>query len=198
MKQEVLFLLLNEYADWESAFLAASLNAGVMPGSEVKYVTKVVAPTLDAVSSIGGFRTLPDYSFQTMPKDYAALILIGGMQWNSPEAEQVVPIVQDALQRGKIVGAICNGASFMAKHGFLNDVKHTGNTIQQIKLWGGERYTNEAGYQEKQAFSDKNIVTANGTGQLEFSREVLLLLKADTPENIHASYGFYKNGFCPC
>ena len=26
MKQEVLFLLLNEYADWEGAFLAISLN----------------------------------------------------------------------------------------------------------------------------------------------------------------------------
>ena len=38
MKQEVLFLLLNEYADWEGAFLAISLNTGVIPGSEVKYV----------------------------------------------------------------------------------------------------------------------------------------------------------------
>lgn len=194
MKQEVLFLLLNEYADWESAYLAATLNGGVMPGSEVKYTTKVVAPTLEAVCSIGGFRTLPDYSFQTMPKDYAALILIGGMQWDSPEAEQVVPLVEDALKRGKIVGAICNGASFMAKHGFLNNVKHTGNTVQQLKLWGGENYTNEAGYEEKQAASDKKIVTANGTGQLEFCRELLLLLEADTPERIHATYDFYKNG----
>lgn len=194
MKQEVLFLLLNEYADWESAYLAATLNGGVMPGSEVKYATKVVAPTLEAVCSIGGFRTLPDYSFQSMPKDYAALILIGGMQWDSPEAEQVVPLVEDALKRGKIVGAICNGASFMAKHGFLNNVKHTGNTIQQLKLWGGENYTNEAGYEEKQAASDKKIVTANGTGQLEFCRELLLLLEADTPERIDATYDFYKNG----
>lgn len=195
MKQEVLFLLLNEYADWEGAFLATSLNAGVMPGSEVKYTPKVVAPTLQPVNSIGGFRTLPDYSFQTMPDDYAALILIGGMQWNSAEAEQVVPLVEAALKQGKIVGAICNAASFMAKHGFLNDVKHTGNTLAQIKLWGGDRYTNEAAYQEKQAASDKNIVTANGTEHLEFCRELLLLLKADTPENIHGSYEFYKNGF---
>lgn len=126
-----------------------------MPGSEVKYTPKVVAPTLDAVRSIGGFRTLPDYCFQTMPTDYAALVLIGGMQWNSPEAEQAVPLVKDALQRGKIVGAICNAASFMAKHGFLNNVKHTGNTIQQLKLWGGQEYTNEAGYEEKQAVSDQ-------------------------------------------
>ena len=195
MKQEVLFLLLNEYADWEGAFIASSLNAGVMPGSEVKYITKVVAPTMDAVHSIGGFRTLPDYSFRTMPTDYAALILIGGMQWNSVEAEQVVPLVQNALLHGKIIGAICNASSFLAKHGFLNDVKHTGNTVQQLKLWGGENYTNETGFIEQQATSDKNLVTANGTGQLEFSRELLQLLKADTPEQIQESYGFYKKGF---
>lgn len=195
MKQEVLFLLLNEYADWEGAYIATALNAGVMPGSEVKYVPKTVAPTLDPVCSIGGFHTLPDYNFQTIPKDYAALILIGGMQWNSPEAEQVVPLVQNALLHGKVIGAICNAASFMAKHGFLNHVKHTGNTLQQLQQWGGERYTNKASYQVKQAASDKNIVTANGTGQLEFSRELLLLLKADTPERINESYDFYKNGF---
>lgn len=57
MKKEVLFLLLNEYADWEGAYLASTLNAGVMPDSEVKYITKVVAPTLEPVCSIGGFRT---------------------------------------------------------------------------------------------------------------------------------------------
>ena len=49
MKQQVLFVLLNEYADWEGAFLASALNAGVMPGSDTKYVCKVVAPTMDAV-----------------------------------------------------------------------------------------------------------------------------------------------------
>lgn len=192
MKQEVLFILLNEYADWEGAFLSISLNTGVIPGNEIKYIPKTVTPTLEGVRSIGGFRTMPDYSFQTMPADYAALILIGGMQWKSPEAELVAPMVQEALKRGKIVGAICNAASFLCSHGFLNDVKHTGNTLSQLKLWGGDPYTNEAGYQEKQAVSDKNIVTANGTGHLEFARELLLLLNADTPENIEASYNYYK------
>ena len=188
MKQEVLFLLLNDYADWEGAFLSISLNAGVLPGNEVKYISKTVAPTLDEVRSIGGFRTVPDYSFQTMPADYAALVLIGGMQWQSPESELVVPIVQDALQRGKIVGAICNASAFMGAHGFLNDVKHTSNTLPYLKQFAGSAYTNEAGYQEKQAVSDKNIVTANGTGHLEFTREFLLLLNADTPERFDAAF----------
>ncbi len=195
MKEEILFVLLNDYADWEGAFLSAALNSGVMPDSEIKYTVKTVAPTLSEVYSLGGFRTMPDYSFSTVPADYAALILIGGMRWDAAESEHVVPLIHDALQRGKIVGAICNAVSFMCAHGFLNDVKHTGNTLSQLKLWGGDRYVNEAGYVEKQAVSDKNIVTANGTGYLEFTRELLLLLKADTPERIELSYDFNKNGF---
>ena len=194
MKKEVLFLILNDYADWEGAFLATSLNTGVMPDSEIKYVSKTVAPTLEEVHSIGGFRTLPDYSFQNMPSDYAAVVLIGGMQWKSPEAEQVAPIVREALRQGKIVGAICNAASFMCAHGFLNNVKHTGNTLAQLKLWGEANYTNEAGYVEQQAVSDKNIVTANGTGHLEFTRELQILLQADSIDRINGAYDFYKNG----
>lgn len=195
MEQQVLFFLLNEYADWEGAFLASCLSAGVMPGSEVKYVVKTVALTPEAVCSLGGFRTLPDYSFQNIPEDYAALVLVGGMQWDSPEAGQVAAIVEQALRKGKVVGAICNAAAFMAAHGFLNGVRHTGNTLQGLKEWGKGNYTNEAGYVEKQAVSDGNVVTANGTGYMEFTRELLLLLQADTPERIEESYDFYKNGF---
>ena len=42
--------------------------------------------------------------------------------------------------------------------------------------------------------SDGNIVTANGTGYLEFTRECLLWLHADTDEVIEASYQFNKHG----
>ena len=167
---------------------------GVMPGSETKYIVKTVAPTRDSITSLGGFHTIPDYNFETIPKNYTALILIGGMQWNSPEAEQGVPILQKAMQQNKIIGAICNAVSFMAAHGFLNDIKHTGNTVQQLQLWRKENYTNEAGYMERQAVSDKNIVTANGTGYLEFTRELLLLLHVDTEERITTYYEFNKNG----
>ena len=131
-----------------------------------------------------------------MPKDYAALVLIGGFGWSTPAAEQVVPIVRQAIEKGKIVGAICNGASFMAKHGFLNAVKHTGNGLEQLKYWGGEVYTNSDGYVHAQAVSDKNIVTANGSAALEFAKELLLLLENDTPERIAMYYQFYKQGFC--
>ncbi|MDE5960077.1 MAG: DJ-1/PfpI family protein, partial [Muribaculaceae bacterium] len=142
------------------------------------------------------FRTMPDYSFDTMPDDYAALVLIGGFGWATPVAAQVEPIVRQAIERGKIVGAICNGASFMAKCGFLNAVRHTGNGLEQLRLWGGNNYTNPAGYIHTQAVSDKNIVTANGSASLEFAKELLLLLENDTTERVEMYYQFYKQGFC--
>ena len=195
MRKKVLFIILNEYTDWEGAFLSTALHVGVIPGGEIKYEVHTVAPTLDTIRSIGGFRTLSDYSFDNMPKDYAALVLIGGNSWDLSEAELVAPLVQEALDNGKIVGAICNGASFLCSHGFLNNVKHTGNGLDQLKKWGDIVYTNAENYVEAQAVSDKNIVTANGVGHLEFTREMLLLLEANTPENIASWYDFYKNGF---
>lgn len=89
----------------------------------------------------------------------------------------------------------------MAKCGVLNDVKHTGNGLEQLKLWGGENYTNAEGYVHVQAVSDRNIVTANGSATLKFAKELLLLLENDSPERIEMYYQFNKQGFCnlfPC
>ena len=197
MSNEVLYILLPDYAAHEAVFLSQAIASDEYAMKEnPKYVNKVVAPTLEPVKSIGGFRTMPDYSFDTMPDDYAALVLIGGFGWSTPVAERVVPIVKKAVEGGKIVGAICNAASFMAKHGFLNAVKHTGNGLDQLKIWGGENYTNPEGYIHAQAVSDGCIVTANGSATLEFAKELLTLLENDTPEQIEMYYQFNKQGFC--
>lgn len=197
MKNEVLYLLLDDYADHEPVFLATAIYCEEKGMKEnPKYVNKTVAPTLNPVRSCGGFRTLPDYSFETIPDEYAALILIGGYGWlNDDIADKVVPIVSNAIEKGYVIGAICNAASFLAKHGFLNNIKHTGNGLEQLKHWGGNLYTNQAGYINEQAVSDKRIVTANGTGELEFAKELLLLLENDTPEQIEMFYRFNKDGF---
>lgn len=197
MKNEVLFLLLNDYADHEPVFLSTAISCDERDiKKNPKYVNKVVAPTLDIIRSCGGFHTVPDYSFATMPDDYAALILIGGYGWlDDKETENVVPVVRNAVDKGIVVGAICNAASFLARNGLLNHVRHTGNGLEQLKLWGGANYTNEMGYLNEQAVSDHRIVTANGFGALEFAKELLLLLEVDSPEKIEMFYRFNKEGF---
>lgn len=98
MKQEILFVLLNNFADWEGAYIAPSLNFVSEPGCESKYAVKTVSITREPVMSCGGFKVLPDYSINDIPADYAGVVLIGGTSWFNPEAEQIVPLVKDAIE----------------------------------------------------------------------------------------------------
>lgn len=195
--KEVIFVLLNGFADWEGAYVAVCLNQGVKPGNPVRYQVKTLSLTKDPVVSIGGFRVLPDYTPEDLPEEYAGLVLIGGMSWFTSEAASLVPLVEKAVREKKLVAGICNASVFLGMHGFLNDVKHTSNTLAYLKQYAGEKYTGEAHYVCQQVVRDGNIVTANGTAALEFCREILYALQADTAEVIEESYGFYKNGFCP-
>lgn len=193
-------MLLDQFADWEGALLAPALNMGVdiMPQPEAqKYVARTLAPSKAGVCSIGGMRVIPDYDFEEMPEDFAALVLVGGLGWRSEEAQTLAPCVRKAVAAGKVVGAICNASLYLGALGLLNGVKHTSNTLALLEAWAGKAYTNAPGYVEQQAVSDGGIVTANGTAALEFTREMLLALGADTSERIEAWYAFNKQGFCP-
>ena len=197
MSNEILYILLPDFASHEMVYLMEAISSDEQQlKTNPKYVNKIVAPTAEPVCAIGGFKVIPDYTFDNMPDDYTALVLIGGYGWLTPIADEVKPIVRKAIEKGKIVGATYNGVSFMAKCGFLNNVRHTGNGLEQLKLWGCENYTNPDGYIHSQAVSDRNIVTANGSGALEFAKELLLLLENDTPERIEMYYQFNKQGFC--
>lgn len=196
MKKEVLFVLLDDFADWEGAFLAPALAQGITrEGGGTDYIPRTFCPSKTSVRSLGGMTVTVDYTTANVPEDFAALILVGGMQWQSDDAEAVVPLVAKALSRGRLVGAICNATGFLAAHGFLNDVRHTGNTLDVLRQWGGERYTGQDRFEEQQAVRDGNIVTANGTAGLEFMRECLAGLQVGTPEGIDAYYAFNKHGF---
>ena len=193
--KKVLYVLLPQFAEHELPYLTQPLRSDSMAMKEnPKYENKIVAESMEPVEAISGFRLLPDYTFDSIPEDYAALVLIGGYGWKGEAAERVAPLVADAIRKGRIVGAICNAASWMASKGFLNDVRHTGNGIEQLQLWGGDAYTNAAGYVNAQAVSDRNIVTANGSASLEFACEILTLLKNDDPKEIEMYRLFYKMG----
>lgn len=78
---------------------------------------------------------------------------------------------------------------------FLNQVKHTGNGLEQLKLWGGENYTNEARYVHEQADEGWPPCYCQRKWYLEFAKELLLLLENDPPEYIEMFYRFQKEGF---
>lgn len=191
MKKTVLFVILEQWADWEAAYLSSALR---MLG-QGQYSVKTVSLTKDSVESIGGFRAIPDYDLQSIPMDYEALILIGGMTWRNENVGGIKYLVEKCLENGKLLGGICDASAFLGTVGALNDVKHTSNDLNDLKQWAGKAYTGEEKYIRELAVSDKNIVTANGTASLEFAKEVLLALKAAPEDKIIEWYNFHKLGY---
>ena len=185
----ILYVILEQFADWELAYLSSAVN---MLG-EGKFENKIVSLTKNAVTSIGGVKCLPDCDLQNIPKDYNALILIGGLSWRDEKTIELKPLIETCLTDGKVLGAICDACRFLGSVGALNNVKHTANSLAELQQHAA--YTNVQGFIPRQAVADNKVITANGTAPLEFAREVLTALSVASEEKIKGWYDFHKLGF---
>jgi len=189
MKQQVVFVILDQFADWEYGPLAAELNNPEVdhPAYEVVYASN----TLEPITSIGGLRALPHYTFETIPESAAALILVGGDSWRKPEAAPAAELAAGFLSRGKVVGAICDATRFLGAKGLLNNYRHTMNFRDSTE--GEPLYQNAGGFVQEDAVRDRNLVTANGNAPYAFTREVLLAL-GTKPEEADKWLDFFTLG----
>ncbi|MBM7689790.1 DJ-1/PfpI family protein [Enterococcus ureilyticus] len=187
---EVFFVLLEDYADWEAASIAAALN------QQEGFTVKTVSNEKQAIHSMGGFSILPDYTLtEACQKEFVALILIGGTSWRTDKAKEVDALVAKAEQQGAVIAAICDATVYLGSLGLLNDHKHTSNQLQDLQDYAGARYTGGNHYLEVQAIRANNLITANGTGHLEFAREILLALQVMPEKEVEQWYNFYKLGY---
>lgn len=111
MKKIVLFVLLEQFADWEAAYL----SSGLYLLGQGKYEVKTVSLTKDKVQSLGGFQIIPDYDIQSVPSEYEAVVLIGGSAWRDESALKIKPLAESCYLMGRILGGICR-IRFSGKH----------------------------------------------------------------------------------
>ena len=188
--KKILLVILQQYADWEAAYVSSAIS---MLGKG-NYEIKTVSFSKDYVQSIGGFKVLPDYDAASVPDDYEALILIGGMTWRGENTQPIKALAKDCFQKGRLLGGICDASAFLGTIGILNSVVHTSNDLNDLKQWAGANYTGDANYIAKQAVCNKHVITANGTAPLEFAKEILLALHVADEKTIADWYNFHKLG----
>ncbi|MFW7433904.1 type 1 glutamine amidotransferase family protein [Vagococcus carniphilus] len=182
-----IFFLLDDYADWEGAYLSSTLN------KKEDWIVKTASIQRE-VTSIGGFTTKIDFLMDELPKQIDLFIMVGGNSWGI-ENKSLFTLVKNYLEGEVTVGSICGAVDYLARNGFLNDHKHTGNSLY---LWESfENYTNGANFMEKQAVRDQQLVTANGTAPNEFTKLILEAIEFDGTEAIEKTmymnqYGFYN------
>ena len=190
MGKKVVLVILDQFADWEGAFISNALMSG-----EISQDNTVLWASIDKEPkrSIGHMTVLPDIALAEIPEDADALLLIGGNSWRTEEAKKVSPVVERFRDAGKLVGFICDATYFAAENGFLNDIKHTGNDPEELKKAMG--YTGSANYVLENALADQGIVTANGNSPVQFASLIMEELEAADPENIKMWSDFYTIGY---
>ncbi|MBI5745970.1 MAG: DJ-1/PfpI family protein [Nitrospirae bacterium] len=121
-------------------------------------VTTVSSKTDIAIGMLGA-KVKPDLTLNDLKvKDYDALLFVGGggaeEYWNN---QKVHSIAVEAVQRKKVLGAICIAPVILANAGLLYGKKATvyESEIDKIKGKG-------AVYNDLAVVRDGNIVTANG------------------------------------
>lgn len=142
----------------------------VKDGAEVA----VASVTLDPARGMSGAVVQPDETLRSVdPGPFDAVVFIGGpgatALWDNGDARRVV---HDAMEEGKVLGAICLAPVILARAGALRGHPCT--------VWpDASREMTEAGclYQKDDVVRSGNIVTANGPEAAEkFARTVEMAL----------------------
>lgn len=178
-------------ADWEIAHLTAELNSGRFLKNG-KVTIQKVSKSLDPVTSMGGMSMNADLKLSEVEfSEGDLLILPGADTWMEEEHNSVIEIVDDLLDRGVIVAAICGATVALANAGILNNRKHTSNGKGFLEMIC-PGYTGSDKYVDCPAVCDNNLITASGMAPLEFTYEILKRVNVMKEETVTAWYKLYS------
>lgn len=194
--KEVLVYVSNEYADWEIGYI------GLQVKSSNKYQVKIVSDKKEKIVSMCGLNVIPDYSIDEVLNsnidNYKMLILCGGDFWkkNNFTNDNVKRLIDLFKESHLTISAICDATTYLAYNNYLDNVEHTGNSMEYI-ISTCPDYKGQDKYLNKQCVSNPEFITANGTATLEFTRDIMKRLELKSNEEIDDWYRFNKNGFYP-
>ncbi len=187
-KNEVLLLLTDRWCDWEASYAVAVIN------SFSDYSVKTIGISTTGLVSMGGIKAAVDYSINSYDNfDQVAMVIIpGGLSWEENDYDEIAQFVRKARNYDIPVAAICGATYFLCKQGFLNNIKHTGDSLELFQ--GVKGYEGEAFYIPAQVVSDGGFITANETAAVEFAYEIFKILKVDTEEEMETWFDNFQNG----
>ncbi|WP_459481637.1 type 1 glutamine amidotransferase family protein [Clostridium saccharoperbutylacetonicum] len=190
IKNEVLILLTEQWNDWEASYAIAVIN------SFSDYEVKVKTIAVDDIpkKSMGGINAFVDYSINDYQNfnNLAMVILPGGLSWEENDYNEIAEFIKKIMKLQIPVAAICGATTFLCKYGLLNNVKHTGDSLELFK--NQEGYMGEAFYIPAQVVVDNNIITANETAAVEFAYEIFKRLEIGSEDEMEEWYDNFKNG----
>lgn len=188
---------LNTMADWETGLAIAELNTQRFFTNPAEFEVKTFALTNDPVKTMGGLTILPDLEISEVKKENAALMILPGAEdWQQPVHEEVLELAQNFLQSGIPVAGICGATEAMARKGMLNDVEHTSNGLEILKMTCPD-YKGASLYKDQPAVTAGNLITAGSSSATDFAYHILRKLDVIKPDILEHWYGYFEDHSIP-
>ena len=187
-KESVVAYLPERYADWEAGLACAELNrAGT--GYRVRAMSADGGPR----RSIGGLTAQCELAADSLPDDTRLLILVGGETWLDGSNDAALALVDECVQRGVPVAAICGACTFLAQHGYLDDCDHTGNADFEFAQLA-PAYRGQERFRFEPAVDGGAFITACGAASVEFARLVIVRLGVEPWGGMDTWFAAFKRG----
>lgn len=188
IKNEVLIVLTEQWNDWEASYAIAVIN------SFSDYKVKAIGVDKLPKKSMGGINASIDCTINDYQDfdNIAMVILPGGLSWEENDYNNIAEFVKKIMELHIPIAAICGAATFLCKHGFLDNINHTGDSLELFKQQ--KEYRGEAFYINEQVVVANQVITANETAAVQFAYEIFKILGIDSDEEIEQWYDNFKNG----
>ncbi|HVQ01853.1 MAG TPA: type 1 glutamine amidotransferase family protein [Candidatus Thermoplasmatota archaeon] len=196
MEKNVYLFVCENMADWEPALAIAMISDRytVIPKKN-SYRVITFGLTKDPVKTFGGLTIHPDTDITEIGSaDTAMIILPGSTLYEKNDPVQLVPLIESCMRNKIPVAAICGATVFLAKHGFLDTIRHTsagpGNLASLAPHYRGREH-----YVHEPSVIDGGIITANPLGFAEFAYNIIKTLDVFTPEVLEFWMSSVKKGY---
>ena len=166
---KILVFMYNDMADFEITYATHLL------GHELSKQIVPCAYDYNPIKSKGGMIYLPAITVaEVAHKDYAGLLIPGG--WNPIVKEELLILINEFFDSGKLLAAICAGPRFFAKAGILSKVKYTTSIVEwnliRIEQFNEEDPFPRENFINTRVVRDKNVITSKGISFVDFAIEL--------------------------
>lgn len=167
---KILVFMYNDMADFEITYATHLL------GHELSVEIVPCAYTTELVKSKGGMLFAPVITIaEAKVDDYDGFMIPGG--WNPVVKEEMLQLIREFYNNGKLIAAICAAPRFLAKAGILENVRYTTSIVEWTPARRAQ-FGNEDdpfprnNFVDTRVVRDKNVITSKGISFVDFGIEV--------------------------
>jgi putative intracellular protease/amidase len=141
---------------------------------------------------MGGMEITPDITVKEIEAQKGDLLILPGSDtWSTENNGEILDFVKNNIGKDITIAAICGAAIALAYNGLLNEVKHTSENLDLLKMTC-PNYSGEKKYCNVPAMADGNLITASGLAPLEFTYEIFKRINVMEKNSVEAWYNLFK------